>query len=301
MRIVFAGTPEFAAQSLSALIKAGHEVICVYTQPDRKTGRGQKLTPPAVKKVALESNIQVEQPLSFKEDSDFNTLQALQADIMIVVAYGMLLPQRVLDLPKFGCLNIHGSLLPRWRGAAPIQRAIEAGDKKTGICIMQMEAGLDTGPILSTSSLDIDPKDTSASLHDKLAVLGAASIIETLEKLPEQLNSKITQNDNQATYAHKITKSEADINWNDDAQSIQNRINAFNPWPFCQGPETIYEQHSELPGTITSINKKGIQVACGDNILNILSIQREGSKAVAVADFINSTSIEVGESFSNLT
>ena len=312
MRIIFAGTPDFAAHTLIALCETGHEIICVYTQPDRKTGRGQKLSPPAVKRVALDQKIEVRQPLSFKPDEEFNALEALKPDLIIVVAYGMILPQRILDIPKIACLNIHASLLPRWRGAAPIQRAIEAGDKKTGICIMQMEAGLDTGPIVSQSTLTIEKNDTSSSLHDKLAILGAETLLDTLytlEALEKKLANIVVQDHESATYAHKISKSEANIDWNENAALIQQRIRAFNPWPVCQSYCNTQrlriwqanvlniDSHSDN-GTIIAIDKTGIQISCGQSVLNIQVLQRDGSKPMPVKDFINSSELKIGDFFS---
>ena len=309
MRIIFAGTPDFAAHTLSTLCANTYDVVCVYTQPDRKTGRGQKLTPPAVKKLALKQGIEVRQPLSLTSDDEYQLLKNLQPDLIIVVAYGMLLPQRVLDIPTYGCLNIHASLLPKWRGAAPIQRAIEAGDKKTGICIMQMEAGLDTGPILSQRSITIEPTDTSASLHDKLAELGATTLLTTLETLKEQQANAQIQDHDSACYAHKINKAEATIDWHKNAFNIQQKVRAFNPWPICQSMckdqrIRIWQAHaievnSNAPsGTIIQLDKNGIQVSCGQNILSIQKLQRDGSKPLAVSDFINSTNLKVGDQFS---
>ena len=309
MRIIFAGTPDFAAHTLTALHEAGHEIICVYTQPDRKTGRGQKLSPPAVKRVALDQKIEVKQPLSFKSDDEFNTLKALKPDLMIVVAYGMILPQRILDIPKIACLNIHASLLPRWRGAAPIQRAIEAGDKETGICIMQMEAGLDTGPVVSQSVLTIEKNDTTSSLHDKLAILGTKTLLETLdtlESLEEKLANVLIQDHDSATYAHKISKAEANIDWNENAELIQQRIRAFNPWPICQSycnnqrlriwqASVLNIDSHSANGTIIAIDKTGIQISCGQNVLNIQKLQRDGSKPIPVKDFINSSELKIGD------
>lgn len=316
MRIIFAGTPDFAAHSLSALCTANHEIVCVYTQPDRKTGRGQKVTAPAVKVEALKNNIEVRQPLSFKSDIDYEDLKALNADLMIVVAYGMLLPQRVLDVPKYGCLNIHASLLPRWRGAAPIQRAIEAGDEETGVCIMQMEAGLDTGPVIQRETIPIKTTDTSASLHDKLAELGALALLSTLNTLEEKLHTAKAQDHNSACYAHKITKAEANLDWHESANSIAQKIRAFNPWPICQSSYHNNDQEQRIriwqaaaitssssdttPGTILSMDKNGLQVSCGEGILSIQTLQRDGSKPLAIRDFINSTSLQVGDQFSSI-
>lgn len=309
MRIVFAGTPDFAAHTLAALIAKQHDVICVYTQPDRKTGRGQKLTPPPVKQLALEHNINVEQPSTLKTDEEYETLKALKPDLMIVVAYGMLLPQRILDIPKHGCLNIHASLLPKWRGAAPIQRAIEAGDNNTGVCIMQMEAGLDTGPVLSQTEVTIKENDTSASMHDKLAEAGAISLLSTLESLKSLQAKSQTQEHDAACYAHKITKAEATINWQESAQIIQQRVRAFNPWPICQSScneqrlriwqaEIIKQDSTDAPGTIIKLDKNGFYIKCGQNVLSVKTIQRDGSKPMPISDFMNSTNLQTGDQFS---
>ncbi|MDX1811781.1 MAG: methionyl-tRNA formyltransferase, partial [Gammaproteobacteria bacterium] len=239
MKIIYAGTPEFAAVALRALLKTSHEIIAVYTQPDRPAGRGRKLTPSAVKQVALEHNIPVYQPASLKDESAQQELANLNADIMVVAAYGLLLPKAVLDIPIRGCLNIHGSLLPRWRGAAPIQRAIEAGDAETGITIMQMDVGLDTGDMLLKKSCEITDADTTATLHDKLAELGGAAIVEALDLLEKNALPAEKQDDAQAVYAHKLNKAEAVVNWNESAAIIQRKIRAFNPWPVAQ---TVYDE-----------------------------------------------------------
>ena len=244
MRIIFAGTPEFAAVALNALLKTAHDIVAVYTQPDRKAGRGQKLTASAVKQLALAHDLPVFQPLHFKSSTEEGLaaqqqLAALNADVMVVAAYGLILPQAVLDTPKYGCLNIHGSLLPRWRGAAPIQRAIATGDQVTGVTIMKMAAGLDTGDMMLKTLCPILASDTSATLHDKLAVQGAEAICTVLESeqtLQQALADSEVQNDSLAVYAHKLSKAEAEIDWTQDAVALDRNIRAFNPWPvaFCQ-------------------------------------------------------------------
>jgi len=305
MRIIFAGTPEFAAQSLKALLTTEYEVCAVYTQPDRPAGRGRKLTPSAVKQVALEHNIPVVQPTNFKEKKDRDTLAAYQADVMIVVAYGILLPQSVLDTPKMGCINIHASLLPRWRGAAPIQRAILAGDSETGICIMQMEAGLDTGHVLARATCPISEKDTSQSLHNTLAQLGAETLLSTLPELAE-LQTKAESQDNAMTcYADKIVKSEAIIDWQQSATAISQQIRAFNPWPIAQTlwqdkvlriwfAEAIEQQIEATPGEIIATHSDQILVATGKGTIAITEIQTPGKKAMPVKDFLNANKLTVG-------
>ena len=306
MRIIFAGTPEFAAQSLKALLTAEHEICAVYTQPDRPSGRGRKLTPSAVKQVALEHNIPVEQPTNFREQKDRDDLAAYQADVMVVVAYGILLPQTILDIPKMGCINIHGSLLPRWRGAAPIHRAILAGDTETGICIMQMEAGLDTGPVLARDTCPISETDTSHSLHNTLAQLGAKTLLSTLSNLAE-LQTKAEIQDNAKTcYADKIIKSEAIIDWQQSAKTISQQIRAFNPWPIAQThwqdkvlriwfAQAIEHHTKSTPGEILATSSDQILVATGDGAVAITEIQTPGKKAMPVKDFLNANKLAVGD------
>ena len=298
LRIVFAGTPEFAATHLQALIGSEHTIVGVYTQPDRPANRGKKLQASPVKEVALQHNLPVFQPLNFRNDEDVAALAALEADVMIVVAYGLILPQRVLDTPRFGCLNVHGSLLPRWRGAAPIQRCIEAGDKVTGITIMQMNAGLDTGDMLSKVTTGIMADDTGGSLHDRLASMGPAALLATLEQLEAGQLQPEVQNDALANYAHKLSKDEALINWADDAVILERRIRAFNPFPVAYtllGDERVRvlaasltdSSSRALPGTIVGVSAQGIDVACGDGVLRLQQIQLAGKKAMMVADVIN--------------
>lgn len=298
LKIVFAGTPDFAALHLSSLIDSEHEVIAVYSQPDRPAGRGKKLQPSPVKQVALEHNIDVYQPVNFKDPADVQQLEALNADVMIVVAYGLLLPQSVLDAPKHGCLNVHASLLPRWRGAAPIQRCIEAGDKMTGITIMQMDAGLDTGDMLHKITTGITLDDTGGSLHDRLAAIGPQSLLATLAQLEAGELQPEKQNDAQANYAHKLKKEEALLDWSQNADDLALRVRAFNPFPVAftlLGNDrirvlkaTALEKVTQLqPGTIAQVSADGIEVACAEGVLRLEQIQLAGKKAMMVADVIN--------------
>ncbi len=298
LKIIFAGTPDFSVAPLQALIDAGYPVIAVYTQPDRPAGRGRTLKPGPVKQVALDNNIPVYQPLNFRQEADLEALEALDADLMVVVAYGLILPQRVLDAPRFGCLNIHASLLPRWRGAAPIQRSIEAGDAQTGITIMQMEAGLDTGPMLHKEIIDIGPSETGGELHDRLAPLGAQALLATLEKLEAgQLQPEI-QDDELACYAHKLEKQQAHIDWSKPAADIERMVRAFNPWPVAfaeldEKPYRIWQvvclarASASAPGTVEAASADGIDVATGDRLLRIIMLQPPGKRAMASRDFLN--------------
>ncbi|MCL5050799.1 MAG: methionyl-tRNA formyltransferase [Firmicutes bacterium] len=308
MRIIFAGTPDFAARHLAALLETDHQVVAVYTQPDRPAGRGKKLQASAVKQLALTHDLPVEQPANFKQSDALKQLQSYQADLMIVVAYGLLLPQAVLDAPRLGCINVHGSLLPRWRGAAPIQRAIWAGDTVTGVTIMQMDAGLDTGPMLLKHSVAIDPQETSASLYDKLAEFGPQALIEAVDKLAAD-GLPAEQQDNQAaTYASKLNKDEARIDWQHSAVFIERCIRAFTPWPgtefylqgerfkVIQGRVIASAEHASpgtanpgtaSPGTIVRADKQGIWVSCGEGTLALESIQPIGKKPMSAADLLN--------------
>jgi len=298
LRIIFAGTPDFAASALSVLIKSEHDIVAVYTQPDRPAGRGRKLRASPVKELAVENNIPVLQPENLKDTEAQNTLRNFNADVMVVAAYGLILPQVVLDMPRFGCLNIHASLLPRWRGAAPIQRAIAAGDKESGITIMQMNAGLDTGDILQLTSTPISNKDNGGDLHDRLAEIGASAILEVLNKLDSDHLKPTVQDDSLATYAHKLEKKEAIINWQNSATEIERLIRAFNPWPVTftylnDKPLRIFqadilsEESDQEAGTVIACDKKGIDVSCGKGVLRILKLQPSGSKAMNVAAFMN--------------
>ncbi|MFO6424687.1 methionyl-tRNA formyltransferase [Motilimonas sp. KMU-193] len=298
LNIVFAGTPDFAARHLSALIAAGCNIVGVYTQPDRPAGRGKKLTPSAVKSLALEHQLPVFQPENFKSEQAKAELATLNADLMIVVAYGLLLPLEVLNTPRLGCINVHGSLLPRWRGAAPIQRAIWAGDATTGVTIMQMDVGLDTGDMLSKSELPILATDTSATLYEKLAELGPSALLETVDALANGSAVATKQDDAQANYAKKLSKEEALIDWQQGAAFIERCIRAFNPWPCSYfqhqdqsikvwQAEVLAQQTNASPGTVLAADKSGIQVATGDGVLNLLQIQIPGKKAMPVQDVLN--------------
>ncbi|WP_045485251.1 methionyl-tRNA formyltransferase [Vibrio owensii] len=307
LRIVFAGTPDFAARHLAALLSSEHEVIAVYTQPDRPAGRGKKLTASPVKTIALEHDIPVYQPENFKSDEAKQQLADLNADIMVVVAYGLLLPQVVLDTPKLGCINVHGSILPRWRGAAPIQRSIWAGDAETGVTIMQMDIGLDTGDMLKIATLPIEASDTSASMYEKLAGLGPDALIDCLADIATGQAEPVKQDDELANYAKKLSKEEARINWNDDAAHIERCVRAFNPWPMSHfeaaensikvWQSRVAEQTSDKPaGTIVQADKTGIYVATGNGTLVLEQLQVPGKKAMSVQDILNSRAswFEVG-------
>lgn len=307
LRIVFAGTPDFAARHLAALLSSEHEVIAVYTQPDRPAGRGKKLTASPVKNIALEHDIPVYQPENFKSDEAKQELADLNADIMVVVAYGLLLPQVVLDTPRLGCINVHGSILPRWRGAAPIQRSIWAGDAETGVTIMQMDIGLDTGDMLSIATLPIEATDTSASMYEKLAGLGPDALVECLADIAAGKAVAEKQDDELANYAKKLSKEEARINWSDDAVHIERCVRAFNPWPMSHfeaaensikvWQSRVAEQTTDKPaGTILQADKTGIYVATGQGVLVLEQLQVPGKKAMSVQDILNSRAswFEVG-------
>ncbi|NOI78424.1 methionyl-tRNA formyltransferase [Vibrio coralliilyticus] len=307
LKIVFAGTPDFAARHLAALLSSEHEVIAVYTQPDRPAGRGKKLTASPVKNIALEHDIPVYQPENFKSDDAKQELADLNADLMVVVAYGLLLPQAVLDTPKLGCINVHGSILPRWRGAAPIQRSIWAGDQETGVTIMQMDIGLDTGDMLKIATLPIEATDTSASMYEKLAGLGPQALVECLADIADGKASPEKQDDELANYAKKLSKEEARINWSDDAEHIERCVRAFNPWPmshFEAADNSIkvwqsrvdVQTTTEAPGTILQADKTGIYIATGKHVLVLEQLQVPGKKAMPVQDILNSRAswFEVG-------
>ncbi len=305
MKIIFAGTPTFAATALDALIHAGHEIVMVLTQPDRPAGRGMQMTASAVKQLAQQRHLPLSQPSSLKSDETQIQLQSLNADVMVVAAYGLILPQKILDIPRFGCLNIHASLLPRWRGAAPIQRAILAGDHETGITIMQMDAGLDTGDMLLKHEIAIAPDDTTQSLHDKLSVAGGQSIVEALRLLQQCKLKPIPQDEKQANYAAKVTKSEAEIDWHQTAQQISRVVRAFNPSPgayayFRDNLLKIWQASAILdgtgkPGEIVALGADGIVVACGTGSLRIERVQKSGGKRITAADFLAGNHLVVGE------
>jgi methionyl-tRNA formyltransferase len=319
VKIIFAGTPEFAATALAALLRTEHEIVAVYTQPDRKAGRGQKLTASAVKQLALEHHLSVYQPLHFKSSTEEGLaaqaeLKALNADVMVVAAYGLILPQVVLDTPKYGCLNIHGSLLPRWRGAAPIQRAIATGDAETGVTIMKMAAGLDTGDMMYKTRCPITAEDTSASLHDKLALQGAEAIVAVLESeqtLQHYLEIREVQDESLTVYAHKLSKAEAQIDWTQPAAAIDRNIRAFNPWPVAFTPLddsnnlriwnsslSTQKTSNALPGEVIALDKDGVHVMCGDqNAICITNLQWPGGKALNAVQINQTQKLSVGYKF----
>lgn len=299
LRIIFAGTPDFAARHLDALLSSGHNVVGVFTQPDRPAGRGKKLMPSPVKVLAEEKGIPVFQPVSLRPQENQQLVSDLRADIMVVVAYGLLLPKAVLDIPRLGCINVHGSLLPRWRGAAPIQRSLWAGDAETGVTIMQMDVGLDTGDMLYKLACPITAEDTSGTLYDKLANLGPQGLIETLKQLATGTAKPVVQDEALVTHAQKLSKEEAHINWSLSAAQLERCIRAFNPWPMSwieiDGQPVKVWQASVInmattaePGTILEATKRGIPVATGDGVLNLLSLQPAGKKAMSAQDLLNS-------------
>ena len=297
MRIVFAGTPEFAAEHLKALLGTQHQVIAVYTQPDRPAGRGHKLMPSPVKQLAVEHGIPVYQPATLRAPEAQAELAALQPDLMVVVAYGLILPQVVLDTPRLGCINSHASLLPRWRGAAPIQRAVQAGDDESGVTVMQMEAGLDTGPMLLKVSTPIAPSDTGGSLHDRLAALGSQAVIQAVDALAAGTLTGEVQDDSLANYAHKLNKDEARIDWSRPAVELERQVRAFNPWPICHSTlngeplkvlAATLGEGSGQPGQILAASKDGLTVACGEGALRLTRLQLPGGKPLSFADLYNS-------------
>lgn len=314
LRIIFAGTPEFSVAPLQALLDSEHEVIAVYTQPDRPAGRGRKLTASPVKKLAEKYDIAVYQPQSLKDEEAQQALKTLDADIMIVVAYGLILPQVVLDMPKLGCLNIHASLLPRWRGAAPIQRAIESGDKETGVTIMQMNAGLDTGDMLSKITTEITVEDSAQSLHDRLSIIGCEALLNTLQEIEQQTVKAEVQDETLVTYAEKMHKEEALIDWQQPALKIVRKIQAFNPWPVAftnfedkslriwQARLLTAEEQVEfepkinaktnLPGLVIALSKSGLIIHAGDQPICVQQLQPAGKKAMAAYDFAQARKLE---------
>ncbi|HEX4939788.1 MAG TPA: methionyl-tRNA formyltransferase [Candidatus Kapabacteria bacterium] len=310
MNLIFAGTPEFAAIQLQALLGSRHRVIACYTQPDRPAGRGRKLTPSPVKALAQEHGIPVYQPVNFKNADDVAQLQALNADLMVVVAYGLILPKAVLDAPRLGCINVHASILPRWRGAAPIQRAIAAGDRETGVTLMQMDVGLDTGAMLLKVTTPISADDTGGSLHDRLAQIGAPALLETLEQLAAGAAKPQAQDNSLATYAHKLTKEEAKLDWTRSAADLHNLIRAFNPWPVTHTEldgdtirvwkaERQTGNHQAAPGTLLDVSRDGVTVATGDGLLRLTELQLPGGKCLPVAALLNSRAdwLQAGKRF----
>lgn len=300
MRIIFAGTPDFAASHLQAMLDEKHNVVAVYTQPDRPSGRGNKLTASAVKTLALEHSLPVFQPESLKTEQAQHELREIHADLMVVVAYGLILPTEILTAPSLGCINVHGSILPKWRGAAPIQRAIWAGDTETGITIMQMDEGLDTGDILSTHRINIEKDDTSALLYQKLADLGPKALVSDLEKFASL--TAIKQDNTLATHAAKLSKAEAYLDWQLSAQQLERNVRAFNPWPvawfsYKEKPVKVWESAGEAiigsehlqtqAGQILSYDKNGLRINTSEGVLNISELQLPGKKTQAVSQLVN--------------
>lgn len=303
LRVIFAGTPDFAATCLTALLGSRHRVVAVYTQPDRPAGRGRKLTPGPVKRLAMQHDIPVYQPLSLRDDDAQQTLAALDADLMVVVAYGLILPRAILETPRLGCINVHASLLPRWRGAAPLQRAIEAGDSESGVTIMQMDEGLDTGDMLRIERTPITDTTTGGELHDRLAVLGGEALLETLEAVADGSVSATPQPEQGVTYAAKLTKAEAELDFRQDASQLAARIRAFNPWPvaWCVlGDDRLRllmasvgrledGESPSAPGTLLAHHESALRIACGeagDQVLSVSQAQLPGGKAMPVHDLL---------------
>jgi methionyl-tRNA formyltransferase len=299
LRIVFAGTPEFSAPCLEACRASGANVVAVYTQPDRPAGRGRKLTPSPVKLAALAANIPVEQPETLKSVEAREKLAAYRPDLMVVVAYGLILSPKVLAIPRLGCWNVHASLLPRWRGAAPIQRAILAGDMESGVDLMQMEAGLDTGPVLLERRTPINRDDTGGSLHDRLSLLGADVLAEGLRRMlaGESLQAR-PQSDDGVMYAHKLEKAEARLDFTRSAIALERQVRAFDPWPVAEGDiagenvriwaaRAVEQNHQNAPGNVIAARRDGIDIACGEGVLRVTALQRAGGKRVSAADYLN--------------
>lgn len=307
MKLIFAGTPEFAARALHAILAAAHQVTLVLTQPDRPAGRGMALRPSPVKEVALAAGIEVFQPPTLKDPAAWERLRAERAEAMVVAAYGLILPQAVLDVPRFGCLNIHASLLPRWRGAAPIQRALMAGDAETGVAIMAMEAGLDTGPVLLTEAIPIGPGDTGGSLHDRLAALGARLVVAAIDGLDTLV--PVPQPEAGVTYAAKIDKAEALLDWRLPAERLDRLVRAFNPFPGAVAsldgvPVKVWraacaadETPGAAPGTVVSAGAEGIAVACGQGVLRLTELQKAGGRRLPAAQFLAGHPVRPGAAF----
>jgi methionyl-tRNA formyltransferase len=299
LRLVFAGTPEFAVPQLAACRRDNVDIVAVYTQPDRPAGRGRALTQSPLKRAAIAAGLPVEQPENFKDAAALERLRAYAPDLLVVVAYGLILPRKVLAIPRLGCWNVHASLLPRWRGAAPIQRALIAGDAQTGVCLMQMAAGLDTGPVLLRRTLPIASDDTGGSLHDKLAALGAQLLAEGLRQVSSgYLLPPESQSEQGVIYAPKLDKAEALLDWNEDAGLLDRKVRAFNPWPIAEARlagETVRiwkalplaAEHARTPGSILAAGRDGIDIACVDGVLRLLEVQRAGGRRIAAADFVN--------------
>lgn len=299
VRVVLAGTPEFSVPCLEACRASGAEVVAVYTQPDRPAGRGRKLTSSPVKQAAVAAGIPVEQPESLKSQEARDALAAYRADLMVVVAYGLILPRKVLALPRLGCWNVHASLLPRWRGAAPIQRAILAGDAESGVDLMQMEAGLDTGPVLLERRTPIARGDTGGSLHDRLSALGADVLAEGLRRvIAGETLATTPQPEAGVTYAHKLDKAEAKLNFHRPAIELERQVRAFDPWPVAEGDiageslriwaaQAIAREHHAAPGSVLSTGRDGIEIACGEGSLRVTSLQRAGGKRIGATDYLN--------------
>jgi len=324
LNIIFAGTPDFAAQHLAALIKSPHNVLAVYCPPDKPAGRGKKIQACATKELAIQHGLTVEQPINFKEQCDQQKLALYQADIMIVVAYGLLLPEVILTTPRLGCINVHGSLLPKWRGAAPIQRSLEAGDNQTGVTIMQMDKGLDTGDMILTAHCDITEQDTSTSLYEKLAQLGPNALLDTLALMTKKNYPREPQNSTLATYAHKLDKSEAELNWQLSASSLHRKIRAYIPWPVSQFTFTeinansgktkehrirvlqakvIHKSSTQAEGIIVKVDKNAIVVVTSHGCLALEILQLPGKKALPVSDILNSRAewFKVGNNINGTT
>lgn len=298
MKIIFAGTPDFALPSLQALLDSDHQVIAVYTQPDRPSGRGQKLTPSPVKVLAEQHNIPIYQPKSLRDTKVQMQLAALESDVMAVVAYGLLLPQAVLEIPKHGCVNVHPSLLPRWRGAAPLQRTILAGDKETGVATMQLDIGMDTGPIFLLEKTTVRPNETSGQLHDRLAVIGGALLVKTLDLMAQDKIHSTPQSTEGVLHAAKVTKKEAKIDWEQPAARIHNLVCGYNPWPVAHtvyfgqvlriwDAEAVNEKTDAFPGVIIQATKAGIDVATTKGVLRVTRLQLPGGKLLTAAEFLN--------------
>jgi methionyl-tRNA formyltransferase len=303
LRIIFAGTPDFSVPPLQRLIAEGQAPVAVLTQADRPAGRGRSLQAGPVKQVAVTAGIPVHQPLTLRDAGSRDLVSQLEADLMVVVAYGLILPAEILQLPKYGCWNIHASLLPRWRGAAPIQRAIEAGDRESGVCIMRMNEGLDTGPVIHRVSVRLDKEETGGRLHDRLAVLGATALLDCVHRLSRGGSFEaVPQADSGITYARKFSKAEAKIDWSAQAEVLERRIRAYNPWPvaWCMVEEertriwkscVLREEHESEAGTVLAAGKYGIDIATGKQVLRLLELQRPGKRRMSAADYLNAKTL----------